>query len=108
MWTEKRGDIMADAILTKAADEKLCALYGEFHAREKSGMPRKSARCFTLGPGEDLDILRELHKVRFIRRPDFDHFALEDAAIVYMGNRPGLLEKALDFGSKVKSAFPFI
>ena len=99
---------MPDAVLTKAAEEKLCDLYGEFQAREKSGMPRKRARCFAFSPDEDPDILRELHNVGFIRRPDWNNFALEDAAIVYMENRPGLLEKALDIAGKVKSAIPFV
>lgn len=71
-------------------------------------MPRKSARCFTLGQGEDPDVLRELHHVGFIRRLDWTHFALEDAAIVYMENRPGLLSKALEIAGKIKSAVPFV
>lgn len=99
---------MPDAVLTKAAEEKLCDLYGEFQAREKSGMPRKSARCFILGPDENTDILRELHKVGFIRRLSWDHFALEDASIVYMENRPGLMDKILDTAGRVKNAFPFV
>lgn len=99
---------MPDAVLTKAAEEKLCDLYGEFQAREKSGMSRKSARCFTFEPCKDSDLLQEIHNARFICRLDWTHFALEDAAIVYMENRPGLLEKALDIAGKVKSAIPFV
>lgn len=97
---------MQDTALTKAADEKLCELYGEFQAREKSGMPRRNARCFTLGPGEDADILRELHRAGLIRSPSWSQFVLEDAAIVYMEHKPGLLEKALDIAGKVKGAIP--
>lgn len=71
-------------------------------------MSRKNARRFTLGPGEESDIFRELHKAGFIKRLDWDHFALEDAAIVYMENRPGLLENALHIASKFKNAIPFV
>lgn len=99
---------MSDAVLTKAAEEVLCDLYGEYKAREKSGVQRKSARCFTFSESEDPDILKELHNAGFIRRPDWTHFVLEDAAIVYMENRPGLISKALEMAGKIKNAVPFV
>lgn len=93
--------------ITTAADEMLVTLYKEFSKKEKCGVPRKTARTFPIKETYSIDILRELKNAGFIRKIGWDQIALEDAGIVYMENRPGLIEKTLNTASKIKSAIPF-
>lgn len=98
---------MENAKLTKSADEMLCGLYKVFQQRENAGESRASARCFNLTEAFQPDLLRELHCAGFVRHVGWDRFALEDATIVYMKNRPTVIDTALDLLARIKNAIPF-
>lgn len=99
---------MENARLTRSADEMLCGLYEVFRQREAAGEPRASARCFNITDDFQSDVLRELHNAGFIKRIGWDKFVLEYVAIVYMENRPDIIDTALDVLTRIKNAIPFI